>query len=188
MTTPMDAGKWPPSYPPRTPPPPKRPVEPPRPDPKGDAGDAVATRSRLRARIANRRAGNWTYDTAPWASSSSPSKAGDDVLSRLRAWGYHLPDDHPVVALTARLVRAAVADGGRRASVHLADEEQDRQVVVLVLSHRPGPAPDGSGRPGDTTPDDGGLLQELAVLGASSCGTETDRDGGGRRRWALVAL
>jgi hypothetical protein len=162
-------------------------VEPPRPDPKGGAGDAVATRSRLRARIANRRAGNWTYDTAPWASSSSPSKAGDDVLSRLRAWGYHLPDDHPVVALTARMVRAAVADGGRRASVHLADEEQDRQVVVLVLSHRPDAAPDGSGS-GDTAPDDGGLLQELAVLGASSCGTETDRDGGGRRRWALVTL
>ncbi|MFF8382324.1 hypothetical protein ACF053_01565 [Streptomyces kanasensis] len=182
MTTPMDAGKWPPSYPPRTPPPPKRPVEPPRPDPKGAAGDTVATRARLRARIANRRAGNWTYDTAPWASSSSPSKAGDDVLARLRAWGYHLSDDHPVVALTARMVRAAVTDGGRRASVHLADEEEGRQVVVLVLSHRPDTTA------GDAEPDDGGLLQELAVLGAGSCGTETDRDGGGRRRWALVAL
>ncbi|MDT9685248.1 hypothetical protein RND61_24760 [Streptomyces sp. TRM76323] len=174
MTLPLDAEKWPPSYPPRTPPPPKRPVEPPRPEPRDRQ---VALRPRVRMRIANRRAGNWTFDTAPWAAASAPARAGRAVLDRLRSWGHPLPEQHPVVGVTVRLVRAAVADGGRRASVHLADQERDGQVVVLVLSHEPSGAP-----------EDDRLLQELAGLGVVSAGTENSRDDGARRRWAVVAV
>ncbi|WP_079147840.1 hypothetical protein [Streptomyces thermolilacinus] len=172
---PPDAEKWPPSYPPKTPPPPRRPVEPPRPERQEAA--VVAVRPAVRVRIANRRAGNWTFDTAPWAASSTPTRAAGAVLDRLRSWGYGLPDQHPVAGVTARLVRAAVADGGRRASVHLADRDDDGQVVVLVLSHEP-----------SRTPEDDGLLREVTGLGAVSAGTESSRDDGARRRWAVVEV
>ncbi|OII65837.1 hypothetical protein BJP40_15455 [Streptomyces sp. CC53] len=175
MTPPSYAERWPPSYPPKTPPPPKRPVEPPRPEPGGGA-EAAAT-LRVRARIANRRAGNWTYSAEPWATGSTPRRAGRDILERLRTWGYRLADDHPVVALTERLVREAAADGGRRVSVHLADDRDDRQVAVMVLSHG-----------GAETPEADGVLAELVALGAVSVGTENSRDDGGRRRWAVVGL
>ncbi|WOI61145.1 hypothetical protein [Streptomyces fradiae] len=148
-------------------------MEPPRPD----RDPAVVVRPRVRARIANRRAGNWAYDTAPWAAPSVPKRASRAVLDRLRSWGHRLPEQHPVVGVTARLLRAAVADGGRRASVHLADQERDGQVVVLVLSHGPSGAP-----------EDEELLRDLARLGAVSAGTENSRDDGARRRWAVLEL
>ncbi|CAL9608736.1 hypothetical protein SUDANB38_05615 [Streptomyces sp. enrichment culture] len=175
MTMPPDAEKWPPSYPPRTPPPPKRPVEPPRPERQG--AEVIAVRPRARVRIANRRAGNWTYDTGAWAAHSTPARAARAVLDRLRSWGYGLPDQHPVAVITARLVRAAVADGGRRASVHLADQDLDGQVVVLVLSHEP------SG-----VPEDERLLREVTGLGAVAAGTEDGPEDGARRRWAVVEV
>lgn len=70
-------------------------------------------------------------------------------------------------------MRTAVADGGRRVSVHLAD--QDRQALIVALSHWAGAAP-----------GDGSMLPELAALGAVSCGTDTAADG--RRVWAVLDL
>lgn len=170
MSLPMGEVPHRPDYPPKTPPPPKKPVEAPRPEiPRSRA--AVAVQPRLRARIANRRAANWTLENAPW----TPPKAGRAVVAKLRSWGYPLRDDHRAAELTARLVTAALEDGGRRISVHLAD--QDQQALILVLSHQPG-------RP---TLDDA-VLTEVAGLGVVSCGTDTDRDGDGCRRWALIQL
>lgn len=189
MTSPLDAEGGPhrPDYPPKTPPPPKKPVEAPRPEtgvtPPGallgglpGPGTAVAARPRLRARIANRRAANWTLDAQPWASKSAGPKAARQVLGKLGDWGYRLPADTPVGTLTTTLVQAALADGGTRISVHLAD--QDHQALILVLSHQPGQA----------CPDDGLLHQLAAHAVVSSCGTDTDREDGGRRRWALIDL
>ncbi|MEU2955642.1 hypothetical protein [Streptomyces xanthochromogenes] len=156
-----------PDYPPKTPPPPKRPVEPPRPE----ANTAVAARPRMRAVISNRRAANWTLDNAPW----TPAKAGRHILGQLDAWHYQ-----PTAALAAcltqiteLLARTALADGGRRVSLHLAD--QDRQALIMVLSHTAGT---------DITSDE--LLRGIADLGASSCGADTATDG--RRLWAVIDL
>ncbi|MEE1751388.1 hypothetical protein [Streptomyces sp. SP18CS02] len=163
-----------PDYPPKTPPPPKKPVEPPRPEtrnPEGDEAAEVMARPRPRVRIANRRAANWTYESALW----SAARAGRNAAAQLRAWGYPVDDGHTAAELTVRLVVAAVGDGGSRISVHLAD--QDHRALVLVLSHRPGLAP-----------LDQGLLPEIAALGVVSCGADTDQQDGGRRRWALLAL
>ncbi|OKI89077.1 hypothetical protein AMK10_30530 [Streptomyces sp. CB02058] len=69
-------------------------------------------------------------------------------------------------------MRTAVADGGRRVSVHLAD--QDRQALIVALSHQPGPAATDA------------VLPELTALGAVACGTDTADDG--RRLWAILPL
>ncbi|MGW8726127.1 hypothetical protein ACWGNF_08880 [Streptomyces sp. NPDC055808] len=142
-------------------------MEPPRPE----ADTTVAARSRLRAAISNRRAANWALENAPW----SPGKAGRHVLDQLDAW--HLrPSTGPAARLTEiteLLTQAALADGGRRVSLHLAD--QDQQVLVMVLSHTPGR---------DVTSD--ALLRDVADLGASSCGADTATDG--RRLWAVIDL
>ncbi|WP_308376645.1 hypothetical protein [Streptomyces sp. ISL-99] len=145
-------------------------MEPPRPETQtGDPGAQVMARPRLRARIANRRAANWTYETAPW----SAPKAGRDTVDKLRSWGYRLGADHTAEELTRRLVTAAVEDGGSRISVHLAD--QDDQALILVLSHQSGQAP-----------IDDALLTQIAALGVVSCGADTNQDG--RRRWALLKM
>ncbi|QDY80870.1 hypothetical protein FQU76_08875 [Streptomyces qinzhouensis] len=67
-------------------------------------------------------------------------------------------------------MRAAVADGGRRVSIHVADE--DSMALVTVLSHCAG------------APDDDALLRSIAeVSSVRSCGTDAAPDG--RRVWAL---
>ncbi|MGW1871254.1 hypothetical protein ACWCPS_37670 [Streptomyces mauvecolor] len=160
-----------PDYPPKTPPPPKKPVEPPRPE--GATLRSMLVRPRLAARIANRRAANWTLENAPWA----PAKAARHVIGKLAGWGYHLDTDREagITAVTVLLTRAALTDGGRRISLHLAD--QDHQALILVLSHQAGHAP-----------EDERLLREVTALGVASCGTDTDQADGGRRRWALADL
>ncbi|MFJ7330148.1 hypothetical protein ACIQVN_28395 [Streptomyces cyaneofuscatus] len=70
-------------------------------------------------------------------------------------------------------MRTAVADGGRRVSVHLADQGQ--QALIVALSHRP-----------THEPANGTVLPELTRLGAVSCGTDTAEDG--RRVWAVLDL
>ena len=176
----MHNGPHPPSYSPKTPPPPKKPVELPRPERQtlrsyGPLGaGTVATRGRMMVTMANRRGANWTLDAAPWAASSAPGKARRLAVEQLQAWGYR-PDADLVGDLLALLVPAAIADGGSRISVHLAD--QDQRALVLVLSHQTGQAPDG---------DD--VLKRIAALGVASCGVDTDQDAGGRRRWALIEL
>ncbi len=72
------------------------------------------------------------------------------------------------------LVSAAVDAGGRRVSVHLADQE--RQALVLVLAHQIGVDEASCER----------LLPRVAALGVASCGTDTAEDG--RRMWAVLDL
>lgn len=173
MAVPLDAEDGHrPDYPPKTPPPPKKPVEPPRPEGNATPGP-VLVRPRLAARIANRRAANWTLENAPW----SPAKAGRHVTEKLAEWGYQLDSgrEASITAVTVLLARAALTDGGRRISLHLAD--QDRQALILLLSHQPGHAPVGED-----------LLRSVTALGVVSCGTDTDQEDGGRRRWALADL
>ncbi|MFH8752968.1 hypothetical protein ACH4GK_17765 [Streptomyces rimosus] len=163
MTSPQKAEHRP-DYPPKTPPPPKRPVEPPRPnEPKHTPTSAA----RRRVSMANRRGANWPLEAQPWA----PAAAHKRVVKQLRQWGYR-PNEEAVGNVVTLMVKAAVGDGGRHVSLHLADQNQ--QALVLVLSHQPGPAPD------DT------FLPRLAELGASSCGTDSAPDG--RRLWALLDL
>ncbi|MEI5034214.1 hypothetical protein RB201_20285 [Streptomyces sp. S1A(2023)] len=158
----MAAVEHTPDYPPKTPPPPKRPVSPPRPETN------LAGTARARMQVRNRRSANWSLEAAVW----SPRKASGFVLGQLYEWGYR-EADQAAVALTELLVRTAVADGGRRVSVHLAD--QNRQALIVALSHQPGLA----------VADDT-VLAELTGLGAVSCGTDTAEDG--RRLWAVLDL
>ncbi|MFI1805441.1 hypothetical protein ACH415_17765 [Streptomyces californicus] len=118
--------------------------------------------------VRNRRSANWSLEAAPW----SAKKACAHVLGRLHEWGYR-ETDVAAAGLTELLVRTAVADGGRRVSVHLAD--QNRQALIVALSHRPGLAA------ADTA-----VLPALTRLGAVSCGTDTADDG--RRLWAVLDL
>nr|WP_202461898.1 hypothetical protein [Streptomyces sp. SID8374] len=152
-----------PDRPPKTPPPPKRPISPPRPE------TSLATTARAGMLVRNRRAANWQLEAASW----SPGKAAAHVLRRLHEWGYDGEVDGVAGQLTELLVRTAVAEGGRRVSVHLAD--QGGQALIVALSHQSA-----------HTVADTGLLPELARLGAVSCGTDTAEDG--RRAWAVFAL
>ncbi|MFC9429729.1 hypothetical protein [Streptomyces sp. NPDC056987] len=156
-----------PDYPPRTPPPPKRPVQPPRPEPDTKPKSPLVT-ARRRVTMANRRGANWTLESAPWSVATARRR----VLAQLRVWG-HTTADRTAGDLVTVLMRTAVADGGRRVSVHLA--EQNRQVLILVLSHQAAPAM-----------TDAEVLPRLAELGASTCGTDVAEDG--RRLWAVLDL
>ncbi|MFI6054550.1 hypothetical protein ACIBCO_31220 [Streptomyces violascens] len=49
----------------------------------------MTVRPRLAARIANRRAANWTLENAPW----TPAKAARHVMGKPAGWGYRLEDD-----------------------------------------------------------------------------------------------
>ncbi|MEU5976709.1 hypothetical protein [Streptomyces sp. NPDC047315] len=122
--------------------------------------------------IRNRRAATFGVpaETGAWVAA----KASRRVLEVLRGWGYR-PDDTCVTAAVTLLVRAAVADGGRRVSVHVADEDEDGVAVIAVLSHCPAAA------------DDPTFLYELgAAKNVLSCGTDAAPDG--RRVWALLTL
>ncbi|AXE27544.1 hypothetical protein C0216_16150 [Streptomyces globosus] len=68
------------------------------------------------------------------------------------------------------LVGAAVADGGKRLSVHLGDQEG--KILVAVLSHVVG------------APDDGVLAQVAGLAATCAVGTDTGEDG--RRMWAVL--
>ncbi|MFC8830306.1 hypothetical protein ACFT9I_33825 [Streptomyces sp. NPDC057137] len=158
-----------PEYPRKTPPPPKRPVQPPRPTPDTKPKSAApAPHGRARMSMINRRAATWGLEAAPWTAA----KASSAVVARLHDWGY-TATDQAARDLTTLLVSTAVADGGRRVSVHLAD--QDRQALIVALSHQRG-----------LTVADETLLPQLASLGAVSCGTDTAVDG--RRLWAVLDL
>lgn len=151
-----------PDYPPKTPPPPKKPISPFPPEPNPQTVSSAARRG---VNMANRRGANWPLEAQPWAAAGARKR----VARQLHAWGYR-PDD-TVGDVVALMVSSAVDDGGRRVSLHLAD--QQRQALVLVLSHQPSLAP-----PDDT------LLPRIAELGATSCGTDTAPDG--RRLWAVL--
>ncbi|MEU6016888.1 hypothetical protein ABZ826_23420 [Streptomyces sp. NPDC047515] len=179
MTAPVTEQPDPPSYPPKTPPPPKKPVSPPRPnttDGRSTGPRPLVRTARRGVGMRNRRGVNWTLESAPWAAGIAKRK----VAAQLGEWGYRAAPAvaEAVAAVTGLLVTAAVADTGRRISVHLSD--QDRQACILALSHQadltPGHAPDG----------DDVLHQITAQAGVTGCGTDTGPDG--RRIWAVVNL
>ncbi|MFJ3172090.1 hypothetical protein ACIPJK_15070 [Streptomyces roseus] len=153
-TTPAEAGgpRVPPSFPPRTP------VD----------GRRAVDRARPRMEIRNRRTAGLTFRADQWAAK----KAGARATATVRGWGYAHLDEPDLDTAVRRLVQAAVADGGKRISVHLAD--QDHRILAVALSHVAGAAPGG---------DD--VLAELAALrSVVSCGSDLAPDG--RRVWALL--
>lgn len=150
-----------PDHPPKTPPPPKRPVSPPRPETSFTATPLA------RKLVRNRRSANWQLASAPW----TPRQASAHVLLRPREWGLR-EAGRAAAELTELLVRTAVADGGRRVSVHLAD--QGHQALIVALS-----------RQSAQEATNGTVLPELTRLGAVSCGTDTAEDG--RRVWAVYS-
>ncbi|MGY3684656.1 hypothetical protein [Streptomyces sp. TE33382] len=164
----------PPSYPPKTPPPPKKPSSPPRPEVGAD-GPLTGT-ARVGVGMRDRRGANWTFESAPW----SVRNAGGRVVAQLGEWG-HRPGTavlEAVRAVTTLLVTAAVADTGRRVSVHLSD--QDGHACIVALSHRTGPTPGHS-------PDGDDVLHRItAQTGVTACGTDTGTDG--RSLWAVISL
>ncbi|MEU2248318.1 hypothetical protein [Streptomyces sp. NPDC019224] len=123
--------------------------------------------------MCNRRGANWTIESAPWAAGVARRK----VTEQLTEWGYR-PDAEAIESVTGLLVNAAVADGGRRVSVHVSD--QDQQACILALSHHT-PAAAGHEPGGDDI-----LHQVTAVSAVTGCGTETGADG--RRIWAVISL
>ncbi|MFJ2279262.1 hypothetical protein ACIOEZ_34500 [Streptomyces sp. NPDC087866] len=109
----------------------------------------------------------------------APAKAHAAVAAQLATWG-HCPAEtvgDAVEAVTLLLVEAAVADGGKRVSVHLSD--QDGQACILALSHHAGLA-DGPGDAGDV------LHRITAHQPVTGCGTDAGPDG--RRLWAVIDL
>ncbi|MFH8257719.1 hypothetical protein [Streptomyces roseolus] len=179
MSEPMEAKgpKVPPSYPPRSTPPPKKPVEAPRPEPKtkpvttslplpGPAQARLETR-RPSMTVRNRRVSSWPYEANRWAAK----KATAAVTETVRKWEYAHPADAVLEEAVGLLVGAAVLDGGKRISVHLADE--DDLLLIAVLSHT------------DAQPDAEVLAQLHAITGTVSCGTDASEDG--RRVWALLS-
>ncbi|MEU9107779.1 hypothetical protein AB0D54_26285 [Streptomyces xanthophaeus] len=159
--------KLPPSYPPKSPPPQKKPVEAPRPQP-ATKPQGVVGQGRMRMAVRNRRTAALTHRCDQWAAQ----KACHQALSIVRGWGYPRLEAADLEEVVRRLVGVAVADGGRRVSVHLADQEQ--RVLVMVLSHH---GTDGCG-------DEVHLGELAAVPAVVSCGADTGEDG--RRLWALL--
>ncbi|HWU07206.1 MAG TPA: hypothetical protein VN520_12640 [Streptomyces sp.] len=80
------------------------------------------------------------------------------------------------------LFRSAAQDGGRRISLHLADDEARNQVMVLALSHRQDMPPGDDGQ----VLRDAEYMRNLVALGPRDVGVETTPDG--RRWWAGLDL
>ncbi|KOU82528.1 hypothetical protein ADK93_28985 [Streptomyces sp. XY58] len=81
-------------------------------------------------------------------------------------------DEHDFLKAVHGLVDTAVAAGGKRVSVHLAD--QDNKILVMVLNHQAGEQEVG-----------GAVPAEVAVLRTiDACGAHTDHDG--HAWWALL--
>ncbi|MGW9369611.1 hypothetical protein ACWGVR_06275 [Streptomyces xanthophaeus] len=158
--------KLPPTYPPKSPPPPKRPVEAPRPQPTTKSAAAVE-RPRPRMTIRNRPARALTFRCDQWA----PAKAVAAAVKAAQEWGYTSISTDDLTTSVRILAEAAVAAGGRRFSLHLAD--QDQRVLALALAHTPA-------HTNETTLHTLGALRSVAA-----CGTDTD-DADGLRLWALL--
>ncbi|MCD9904600.1 hypothetical protein LUR56_40000 [Streptomyces sp. MT29] len=121
--------------------------------------------------IRGRSVQNWAFTPSPAAAA----RAGREVAQALHRWGYRPKDDRPqkVVEL---LFRSAAEDGGRRLSLHLADDESRNQVMVLALSHRQD-MPLGDD---DQVLRDDEHMRALVALGPRDVGVETTP---GRRAW-----
>ncbi|WP_327308961.1 hypothetical protein OG730_40285 [Streptomyces sp. NBC_01298] len=122
---------------------------------------------RPRMQIRNRQTTVLTFRADQWAAA----KAAQQALTTVRGWGYPELDADDLDAAVNLLVNTVVKDGGKRVSVHLAD--QDQKILVLVLGHVPDPGPNEN------------ILGSLGALRTvDSCGTDAAEDG--RRVWALL--
>ncbi|MFD9355671.1 hypothetical protein [Streptomyces sp. NPDC060031] len=162
--------KVPPSYPPNTPKPQKKPVEAPRPQPAAKPTSALLG-PRPRMRIRNRRTTALTFRADAWAAG----KAAARTLAQVGEWGYAAAQEDLLSAVRL-LVEGAVTGGGKRVSVHLAD--QDGLILIVALSHQLTSAQTVVGQ------RDGLLAQLVALRTVDSCGTDTAEDG--HRLWALL--
>ncbi|MFI1226070.1 MULTISPECIES: hypothetical protein [unclassified Streptomyces] len=129
------------------------------------------------ARIRGRNVRNW----AVTPSRGAAVRIGQEVAKALHQWGYRPKDDQPqkVVEL---LLRSADQDGGRRVSLHLADDEDRNQVMFLALSHRQDMPPGDD----DQVLRDAEYMRALAALGPRDVGVETTLSG--RQWWAGLDL
>ncbi|PKV82614.1 hypothetical protein [Streptomyces sp. TLI_146] len=159
-----------PDFPPKSPPPPKKPPSPFPPEPGTQHAPAPLVQgSRARVRLSNRRCVNWPMESALWTASTAQRR----IVEQLRAWGYR-PDETAVRQVAAVLIAPAVADAGRRISVHLADE--GGRACILVLSHQ---------SLHDTTAQLS-LTTVADCPSVAACGSDHAPDG--TRLWAVVDL
>lgn len=156
----------PPSYPPKSPPPRKKPVEAPRPQPATTENSLTGVPPRLV--VTSRRARVLAFRADQWAAK----KAAGQAALAVAEWHYPLPDEHDFLKTVHGIVRTAVAAGGKRVSVHLAD--QDNEILVMVLNHQT-----------DTHGNAEAVPAEVAMLRTvDACGTHADHDG--HAWWALL--
>ncbi|MFJ2225568.1 hypothetical protein ACIOFY_36700 [Streptomyces anulatus] len=119
-----------------------------------------------------------------WAvtpSGGAAARVGREVATALNQWGYRPKDDQPQKVVEF-LLRSAAQDGGRRVSLHLADDEERNQVMLLALSHRQNMPPGED----DQVLRDAEHMRALAALGPRDVGVETTPEG--RRWWAGLGL
>ncbi|MFF3014728.1 hypothetical protein [Streptomyces sp. NPDC057939] len=158
--------KVPPSFPPKSPPPQKKPVEPPRPQPAAKPKSITGVPARLV--VAGRRAKVLAFRADRWAAKKAAAQAALAVAE----WDHPLLDEHDFLKTVHGLVNTAVAAGGKRVSVHLADE--DDKILVMTLNHR-----------SDERDDVGTVPAEVAALRTvAACGAHVDHDG--HAWWALL--
>ncbi|MFD8413834.1 hypothetical protein ACFV2Q_19070 [Streptomyces sp. NPDC059650] len=145
-----------------------KPPPPPSPSQSPPQKTKPAEHPRPRLAVRNRQTAALVYRSDEWAAK----KAAGEALATVRGWGYGELDAADLDEVVRLLVGTVVADSGKRVSVHLA--EQDRSVLVLVLSHRV------DGGRGEQQ-----LLGDLAAVpSVHTCGTDVGEDG--RRVWALL--
>ncbi|MFF8271776.1 hypothetical protein ACF059_31005 [Streptomyces sp. NPDC016562] len=116
--------------------------------------------------IRNRQTAALIYRTDQWAAK----KAADQTLTTVRGWGYPGLDESDLRAAVRLLDDAAVRGGGRRVSVHLANQAD--KILVVALSHQGGSLPEGNVF---------AELQALATLESRGDDLADDR----RRVWAV---
>ncbi|MEU1077229.1 MULTISPECIES: hypothetical protein [unclassified Streptomyces] len=165
-TSPDAALEHRPDYPPMTPTPPKKPPSPFPPEP---SAVPLLQGARVQVRLANRRCVNWPLESSPWTSSTAQRR----IIELLQAWGYR-PEEAAVRGVVAALIAPAVADAGRRISVHLADE--GNRACIPVLSHHHTPA----------TCAEPSLTAVASSPSVAACGTDQAPDG--TRLWAVIDL
>ncbi|MER7730076.1 hypothetical protein ABTX80_04270 [Streptomyces erythrochromogenes] len=116
----------------------------------------------------SRRARVLAFRADRWAAKKAAAQAALAVAE----WDYPLLDEHDFLKAVHGLVDTAVAAGGKRVSVHLAD--QDDEILVRALNHQTGEQ--------DVA---GAVPAEVAVLRTvDACGAHTDHDG--HAWWALL--
>ncbi len=141
-------------------------MEPPRPQPATKPKSLTGVPPRLV--VTSRRARVLAFRADRWAAKKAAAQAALAVAE----WDYPLLDEHDFLKTVHGLVDTAVAAGGKRVSVHLAD--QDDKILVMALNHQ-------------TSEQDaaGAVPTEVAVLRTvDACGAHADHDG--HAWWALL--